>query len=131
MHRIIQQTVILPGPAERLFDMYLDPEIHGDITGAPASISMETGSEFRAFKDMIFGKILHAVPKRLIVQAWRAAHWKPEDLDSTLILTFWPEGGNGRIELVHVNVPDHDYNGVNEGWEKYYWKPWRDYLSKP
>ncbi len=42
----------------------------------------------------------------------------------------WPEGKAGRIELVHVNVADHDLEGVNEGWEKYYWKPWREYLLR-
>jgi len=129
MPHIIQQTVILPGPAEGLFDMYLDSDIHKEITDSPVNISREAGSEFHAFNKMISGKILHVVSGRLIVQSWRASHWSPEDLDSTLILTFWPEGENGRIELVHVNVPDHDYNDVNQGWEQYYWKPWRDYLE--
>jgi len=52
------------------------------------------------------------------------------DLDSTLILSFQPEGANGRIDLVHLDVPDHDYNGVVEGWEKFYWTPWRSLLAR-
>ena len=72
---------------------------------------------------------MHVVPKRLIVQSWRAAHWKPEDMDSTLILTFWPEGEGVRIELVQVNVADHDFAGVSQGWEKYYWTSWLEYLQ--
>jgi hypothetical protein len=79
---------------------------------------------------MIFGKTLLAVPKYMIVQTWRGSHWKKEEIDSILVLTFWPEGDSGRIELVHVNVADSDYDGVKEGWEKYYWKPWREYLEK-
>ena len=130
MPRMIQQTVILHGPAEQLYEMYLDPKIHGEITGSPVQISREDGSEFHAFNKMLLGKMLHVVPGRLIVQSWRAAHWNPEDLDSTLILTFWPEGENCRIELVHVNVPDHDYDDANQGWEKYYWIPWRAYLER-
>jgi hypothetical protein len=31
---------------------------------------------------------------------------------------------------VHLNVPDEDFAGVSQGWEKYYWGPWRDYLHK-
>ncbi len=130
MPRIIQQTVTLPAAAERLFDMYLAPKIHEAITGAPVTIGPEEDLEFRAFRGMIFGRMLYIVPKRLIVQTWRAAHWKNDDLDSTLILSFWPEGEKGRIELVHVNVADHDYDDVNKGWENYYWKPWREYLKK-
>ena len=74
--------------------------------------------------------MLYVVPKRLIVQSWRAAHWMPEELDSILILTFWPAEEGGRIELVQVNVADHDAAAVNEGWENYYWNPWREYLGK-
>ena len=36
----------------------------------------------------------------------------------------------GRIDLVHVNVPAHDYWGVEKGWKNFYWKPWRRYLAR-
>ena len=129
MPRTIQQTVRLPAPPETLFDSYLDPGRHAAITGTPVTIGSEPGSEFRAFGGQLSGRILEVVPKRLIVQAWRASHWGPDDLDSTLILTFWEDPVGGRIDLVHVNVADHDYDGVTEGWERYYWVPWRRYLG--
>lgn len=130
MTKIIQQTVVLPAPAGSLFGMYLDPKMHGAITGSAVRVSHEAGAEFVAFDGMISGRTLSIVPQRLIVQAWRAGHWKTDDIDSTLILTFWHEGDNGRIELVHVNVPDHDFEDVNNGWEKYYWTPWREFLQR-
>ncbi|HYB20550.1 MAG TPA: SRPBCC domain-containing protein [Thermodesulfobacteriota bacterium] len=130
MPRTIQIAVQLPESPDRLFDMYLDPVIHAAFTGAPVTIAPKAGAEFRAFAGALSGRVLHLVPKRLIVQAWRAAHWGSEDLDSTLILTFWPDEVGARIELVHVNVADHDFAGVSEGWEKYYWAPWRKYLEK-
>lgn len=75
--------------------------------------------------------MLHSVPGRLIVQAWRSTAFRKRDHDSTLILRFLPAGRNrGRIDLVHVNVPSHDYRGVNQGWKNYYWKPWRKYLAR-
>ena len=130
MPKTIQQSVTLPASAARLFAMYLDPEIHEAITGGPVSIGSTPGSEFCAFNGVLSGVMLSTISKRLIVQSWRANHWSADDLDSTLILTFWPSGDSGRIELVHVNVADHDVQGVTEGWEKYYWKPWRQYLQK-
>ncbi len=130
MPKTIHQRVTLPAPAESLYDMYLDPRVHEAFTGSPVTINSKPGSEFQAFGDMLSGRMLYTVPRRLIVQSWRAKDWKPEDLDSILVLTFWPEGNSGRIELVHVNVADQDFQGVNEGWEKYYWKPWREYLQK-
>jgi activator of HSP90 ATPase len=110
--------------------MYLSPKKHAAFTGGPVSISTKEGSRFRAFDGMILGKTIMVVPKYMIVQSWRGSHWKKEEIDSILVLTFWPEGDHGRIELVHANVADSDYEGVKEGWEKYYWKPWREYLMK-
>ena len=130
MPRTIQIAAQLPESPDRLFDMYLDPVLHAAFTGAPVTIAPNVGAEFLAFDGALSGRILHLVPKRLIVQAWRANHWSPEDLDSTLVLTFWPDEGGACIELVQVNVADHDFAGVSEGWEKYYWTPWRKYLEK-
>lgn len=130
MPKLVQQSVALPASPERLYDMYMDPSQHAAFTGAPVVISAQPGSPFQAFGDLLSGRMLAAVPKRMIVQAWRANHWKPEDLDSTLVLTFWPDPAGGRIDLVHVNVADHDFDGVTEGWKKYYWDPWRAFLEK-
>ena len=87
----IHLAASLPASPDELFDMYLDPELHAAITGAPVSIGAHAGAEFRAFDGALQGTILQVVPKRLIVQSWRASHWKTSDIDSTLILTFWPE----------------------------------------
>ena len=130
MPRTIQLAASLPAPPERLFDMYLDPVEHAAFTGAPVTIAAEPGAAFRAFDGVLTGTMLQVVPKRLIVQAWRSPNWAPGDIDSTLILSFWSEGDGGRIELTHVNVVDSDYAGVSQGWEKYYWTPWRNYLER-
>ncbi len=130
MPRTIQLAASLPARPERLFDMYLDPVEHAAFTGSPVTIAAHVGAPFRAFNDILSGTILQVVPKRLVVQSWRFPHWGPDDLDSTLILTFLPEGDGGRIELTQINVVDHDFAGVSHGWEKYYWTPWRAYLSE-
>jgi activator of HSP90 ATPase len=130
MTKIIQQTVTFPATPDKLYDMYMNQKLHAAITGQPVTISRIAGTRFRAFGGMILGKTLHVVSKRLIIQAWRSKEWKPEDLDSTLIISFLPDKEGGRIELTHVNVPEYDYEDVNKGWENYYWKPWREYLRK-
>jgi uncharacterized protein YndB with AHSA1/START domain len=84
----------------------------------------------RAAGALLIACLACTAPARLIVESWRSPHWGPSDLDSTLILTFLPEKDGGRIELVHVNVVDHDFAGVSQGWEKFYWAPWRAYLTR-
>jgi len=130
MARTIQLAASLPATPDRLFDMYLDPAEHSAFTGSPVTVSQAPGAPFRAFNDVLSGNILQVIPKRLIVQSWRSPHWGESDLDSTLILTFLPEGDGARIELVQVNVVETDFAGVCHGWEKFYWTPWRAYLTQ-
>ena len=129
MRSLITQSVVLPAPAEDLCATYLDPALHAAVTGASVTVRAESGAPFRAFDGQITGTMLSVVRPRLIVQSWRSINFREADPDSTLILTFVTEGKNGRIDLIHIDVPEQDYRGVSEGWEKYYWTPWKRYLA--
>jgi activator of HSP90 ATPase len=126
----IAQRVRFSVPPGRLFQLYLDSKQHTAATGAKAVVSARVGSRFSAFDGVITGTILAIVRNRMIVQSWRSRHWKKTDLDSILVLQFSKIKDGTWVDLVHVNVPEHDHDGVTHGWEKYYWKPWRAYLRK-
>ena len=130
MPRNIITAASLPAPPEKLFDMYLDAAMHAAFTGLPVTLEPHAGGTFRAFDGMLTGTILHIQPKSLIVQTWRSANWPLTEMDSVLTLSFWPAEDGGRIEVAHINVADEDFAGVSQGWEKYYWTPWRSYLTK-
>ncbi len=130
MTKPIVQSVTLKASARELYEIYTDSKKHSGATGQRASVSKKVGGKFSAFDGRISGRNLVVVPNRMIVQAWRATHWKKTDLDSILITTFSDAPGGGRIDLVHVGVPQHDHKGVTEGWPNYYWKPWRAYLKQ-
>lgn len=131
MSKTIQQTVTLSAPSDRLYSMYLDPRAHGGFTGNQVTIAENPGSPFSAFGGMLSGQILQLIPGRLIVQSWRSMKFHEDDIDSTLVLAFSPAGeGLGKIEMVHVNVPDHDAKDVEEGWPQHYWEPWRKFLER-
>jgi activator of HSP90 ATPase len=130
MPKTIRQSVALPAPPEKLFDIFLDSKKHAAAVNSRASISRQVGARFRIFGGALQGKNLAIVPKRMIVQTWRGSDWKKTEADSILILVFAKAPGGGRISLVHANVPDRHYAGINRGWKKYYWKPWRAYLRQ-
>ena len=129
MTKPIVQSVTFKASPEELFEIFTDSKKHSAATGGKASVSAKAGARFTAFEGMLLGRNLVVVPDRMIVQAWRATHWKDSDLDSILILTFSKTPGGGRIDLVHAGVPQHDHQGVTKGWPLYYWKPWKVYLS--
>ena len=126
----IRQSVTLKAPPRELFDAFLDSRQHSRITGVPARTSRRVGARFTAFGGALSGRNLMIVPGRMIVQAWRSTQFKAGDPDSILVLTFNKTAGGARIDLVHVNVPGHDHQGVTRGWPKYYWGPWRMHLAK-
>jgi uncharacterized protein YndB with AHSA1/START domain len=130
MTRAIQQSVVLPASPEKLFHSFLDSKEHTAMTGAPANTSNKVGGKWSAWGGAIHGRNLLLVPGRMIVQAWRSSVFKKSEPDSILVLTFSKAKGGGRIDLVHVNVPEYDHKGVSEGWPNYYWKPWKAYLKR-
>lgn len=129
MRSVIRQSVLLAATAEELYASYLDPRKHAAVTGSAVIVGDKPGSKFSAFYGSITGTMLAVVPRRLIVQSWRSTNFRSSDPDSTLILEFVPEGKKGRINLIHLDVPEVDFEGVTRGWELYYWTPWRRYLK--
>lgn len=129
MRKTICKTIVLPATPQDLYEMYMDPEVHAEITGAPAKISEESNSPFEAFGGLLYGKTVQVVKHRLIVQSWRSVNFARNDPDSTLVISFTPEDEDGRIDLVHLDVPDSDFQGVSGGWESRYFAPWLTYLQ--
>ena len=130
MPRTVTLAIDLPCSPARLYAMYLSRKIHAAFTGAPVKIAARAGASFEAFGGALTGTILQLIPKRLIVQSWRSTEFGKRDIDSTLILSFSAFGKGGRIDLTHVNIADRDFGGVSEGWSKYYFIPWRAYLTR-
>jgi activator of HSP90 ATPase len=130
MRRTIFKTVVLPAPAAELYGMYMNPTVHGAFTGAPAKISEDTGSAFEAFGGLLKGRTLQVVKPRLVIQSWRSVNFSADDPDSTLIIMFTPEeAAAGRIDLIHIDVPENDFQGVSGGWDSRYFAPWLEYLQ--
>jgi activator of HSP90 ATPase len=130
MRGITRQSVGSAAPAAALFAAYLDPHRHAAMTGSPVVISKKAGPRFSAFKGALSGTMLTIVEPTLIVQSWRPSVLKRDDDDSTLILLFRQDGDRRRIELAHLDVPDHDYDGVSGGWRRYSSTPCRRPLPR-
>lgn len=130
MRSLITRSIVLPAPADILYKIYLNSELHAAFTGGPAEIHPEPGGTFTAFNGALTGRMIHVVKSRLIVQTWRSVSFNSDDPDTTLILNFSNEGENGRIDMVHMDVPRHDYNSVKKGWSTFYWNPLKTYLSE-
>jgi activator of HSP90 ATPase len=125
----IEQSLTFKSTPAELYDLFMDSAKHTAATGAPAKISRKVGGKWSAFGGMISGKNLVLLPNRMIVQSWRSSAWKVDDPDSILVVRFKKTKGGAAINLAHIGVPPYDHKGVTEGWNKYYWETWDEYLQ--
>jgi len=126
----IKQKVKFSLPPKKLYKFYMDSKLHTELIGSKAVVSSEAGSRFSAFGGDLKGKMLDAKNGKMIIQTWRASNWDKDVLDSILILIFNEIETGTELEMIHANVPDFETTGVKEGWNSYYWKPWKAYIKK-
>lgn len=129
MRSVIRQSAVLPASGARLFEMFVSADLHGAFSGLPVTIAAEPGSPFSAFEGALSGTMLETAAPNLVVMSWRSVSFQDSDPDSTLILQFHDHEQGGVIDLIHVDVPEHDFEGVTKGWDNFYWTPWRQYLK--
>ena len=126
---ITQKVVFKNTTSKALYDLYMNAKKHSKATASPTKITAKEGTKFSASSDYITGTNLKLVKDQLIVQTWRAVDWDAKDPDSILILHFEPKGKNIILNVAHVNVPDKQAKGIDQGWHDYYWEPWKQYLA--
>ena len=92
----------------------------------PAKMDDKEGTKFSLWGGDIHGTNIEMEPYQKIVQEWYSGNWKePSILTLKLIKT----GQNTKLELLHENVPDDEYDDIKNGWEDYYIGPLREYLE--
>lgn len=134
MAKTITQKIVFKGAdAETIYNTYMNPQKHSAAIGAPVTVQAKAGSRFYAFgrgPSGLSGKILHFEKNRLITQTWKAENWEKNDPESIVVLTFENQDGDAVLEMTHVNVPDRIVDNIKNGWKKYYWEPWKKYISR-
>ena len=130
MAKTILQKVVFKGiSAATLYNTYMDAKEHSLAIGVKVSIEKKEGTNFKTHDGYISGRTLQIVKDELIVQSWRGSDWNKSDTDSTFILRFEQSGNDGILNMVHANIPNEHCAGIKDGWNEYYWKPWKEYFK--
>ncbi len=118
MNREIRQVYIIRASPEEVWRALTDPKEIQEWTGANAYFIPQPGAMYTLWNGDISGKVLEAAPQRKLVQTWMPKDWTRTDSVVTFTLTPTKEGT--RVDLLHVNVEESDYDGTSEGWDIYY-----------
>jgi activator of HSP90 ATPase len=127
--KTIRQSVTFRTSPHVVYEMLMDSRKHARFTGEKASISRKVGGKFTAYEGHISGTNLELVPDKKIVQSWRGSGW-PEDHFSKVIFSLEEVKGGTRLSFRQSGVPEEHYDGINQGWRDYYWKPMREMTEK-
>ena len=114
----IKQTYMINASPAEVWRALTDPEVIELWSDADAEFEPVVGAEYALWDGSICGEIVEVVPRQKLVQTWQPDNWERDDSIVTFTLT--PVGKKTRVDLLHENVEDSDYEGTSEGWDVYY-----------
>ncbi len=119
----------IPAQPRQVYDAWMSSEGHSAMTGAEAEVDPSIGGAFEAWDGYITGATLELVPGQLIRQSWRTADFGEEDEDSTIEVTFEPDGAGTLVTIRHRDVPSDQRDYEEGGWQDNYFEPMKAYFS--
>jgi len=129
MSEPIHQEVVIQASPERVYEALTDAETFSALSGgAPAEITPEAGGAFSRFGGMISGRIIEAVPGRLLVEAWRVGNWPP-GVYSIARFELQGEGSGTKIVFDHTGFPAEQREHLDAGWKANYWDGLKKHLE--
>jgi len=123
-------NALIPAPASKIYDAWLDSAGHSAMTGGKASMSSDIGADVSAWDGYIIGRNLELAPGRRIVQSWRTPEFPDDHADSIINVTLAAAPGGTLLTLVHSNVPDGQTSYEQGGWQEHYFEPMQDYFAR-
>ncbi len=114
----IKQSYRIARPPDEVWHALTDPEVIRQWSGSRAEYPLEPGASYSLWDGSIRGEIVEVVPLQRLVKTWKPVDWTRQD--SVVTFTLSPLANGTRVDLVHENVEESDYNDTDEGWDIYY-----------
>lgn len=125
----LTQEIIFSGTPKQVYDLYVDEDLHADITGAEAEIEPTPCGNFSAYDGYAMGEIIALEEGKRIEHTWRAEEdaWPDDHFSNiTIELSAHPEGC--LMKFSQTGIPQEVYHSIAQGWFDYYWEPMKDHL---
>jgi activator of HSP90 ATPase len=124
----IHQEVRIRARPEKVYSALTNGQEFGEVTNAPAEISVVEGGAFSLFGGQITGRNIELTAKEGLVQAWRVGAW-PKGVYSIVRITLEQTGDETKLTLDHTGFPDGAAEHLEGGWHKMYWQPLKAHLE--
>lgn len=126
MKKILEQTYTIHASKEVVWEALTDQKHIELWSGSPAQMNDEEGSVFSLWNGDIHGKNLEVTDHDELVQEWYSEDWKEP---SKVTFTLSPSGNKTVVHLLHEDIPEEDYESIDDGWKEYYMGPLQEYIE--
>ena len=125
----IKQRVFFKAKPHEIYEMLMDEKKHSEFTGDKAKISKKVGGKFSAYGKYIEGENLELKKDKIIVQKWRSTDF-PKGHYSTVTFEINKNKEGTELIFTQEEVTDEEYEGLKDGWKKFYWEPMKELLEE-
>ncbi len=124
--KTIIQDYHVNAPIEKVWEALVNPQDINNWGGGPAKMDDKEGTKFSLWGGDIHGTNIEVEVFKKLVQEWYGGKWEEPS-----IVTFKLEKDKGgtKLQLLHENVPDNEYEDIDKGWKEYYLGPLKKYLE--
>ncbi len=124
--KTIIQDYHIDAPIEKVWEALTDAQEINRWGGGPAKMDDKVGTKFSLWGGDIHGTNIEVEVFKKLVQEWYGGEWQEPS-----IVTFKLEkkSSSTKIELIHENVPDKEYDEIDQGWKDYYLVPLKKYTE--
>ncbi len=115
----LSQTYEIKAPSNVVWQALVDPQLIDDWGAGPAQMS-ENLTKFSLWGGDIYGRNLKIVKNKTLVQEWFGGDWAEP---SHVVINLTPHSTGTTLTLEQTNIPDDAYEGIESGWQNYYFSP--------
>lgn len=125
--KILKQTYLIDAPIILVWHALVDPMMIEKWGGGPAKMDEKVGTKFSLWGGDIHGTNIKVVKEKKLVQDWFGGKW---DKPSKVTFNLSSKGDETQIDLVQTDVPDEEFDDIDDGWKQYYLGPLKSLLEK-
>jgi len=124
--KTLKQNHFINASPEEVFTAITNPLTIELWSGYPADMQLAEGTEFSIFEGDICGRNISFIENQQLVQEW---YFGDNEEQSVVTINLKPSSNGTQVELIHTNLPDEDYENMEEGWNTYYWGAIKKYFK--
>jgi len=121
----LTKKYFINAPLEQVYEALTNPDVIEKWSGAPAIMEAKSGGVFSLWNSEVYGKNKQ-VHKNRITQEWLTDDW---DAPSKVTLVLKKKGYSTIIEIKHEDIPEYDYENIENSWDTYFMRPLQKLLE--